>query len=495
MIKDRRSMKMDHFFKVRLLWETIEKIFHMKDIQVKGLSYIPRRNVIYLGKDNKLHLCFKKKCNEDIFKDLGRVLPEIEILTGDNSFIIPYGYAVYDDIGEVSFDRVRNLTIKINRLDYGKVDDKSKYFWRYVYPINFYSWFLQIDSLNYNDDNGTHVNFSYLKPVVGSSDMHIFVTRQEHNHYMVIQSENKIDSEEMYKRVFSITTALGLILGVRFGDFRFQIASDDRDFGSISSMIFGTLEEAKNYSYRIVNNNWRNAYNRMQRFDYQKYARDILVKSISNPSSDYDDKPLGANVFENLVNLCYGNNNIAISTSMIQEGSLLKMMYQPPFFHVALESITSALTSDNQEKKNSPLGNDEYKKTVKPVLLEALNSIEELSADARKIYSNRINSSLNSPPNQDKLEKPFEKYGYNLTKADTKAIERRNYIFHGSLSDIKQELPCHRWDMFAVVLKLHKLCCILLLKAAGYTGRIWNNEVVFGIKEACERKDPPYIEI
>ena len=45
-------------FKVRLLWEFIDKIFHLKNSQVKGLSYIPATNAIHLGKDNKLHLCF-----------------------------------------------------------------------------------------------------------------------------------------------------------------------------------------------------------------------------------------------------------------------------------------------------------------------------------------------------------------------------------------------------------------------------------------------------
>lgn len=102
---------------------------------------------------------------------------------------------------------------------------------------------------------------------------------------------------------------------------------------------------------------------------------------------------------------------------------------------------------------------------------------------------------LNSCANQDKLSKCFENVGYTLTKEDKEAIKKRNSTLHGHLSDIKRELPDQQWDMFAIALRLHKLCCILLLKAAGYNGRILNNEVIFGVKEACERKDPPYIEI
>ena len=35
-------------FKVQLLWESIEKLFHLKDSQVKGLSYNPFNNSIRL---------------------------------------------------------------------------------------------------------------------------------------------------------------------------------------------------------------------------------------------------------------------------------------------------------------------------------------------------------------------------------------------------------------------------------------------------------------
>ena len=97
--------------------------------------------------------------------------------------------------------------------------------------------------------------------------------------------------------------------------------------------------------------------------------------------------------------------------------------------------------------------------------------------------------------NQDKLSKSFESIGYSLTKEDKEAIKKRNFILHGHLSNIKKELVEQRWDMLAVALRLHKLCCILLLKAAGYSGEILNNEVIWGVKEACERKESPYINI
>lgn len=490
-----RNMDELQLFKVRLLWEKIDKILHMKDCHVKGLSYIKSHNSIHLGSDNKLHLCFQSKFNNDLYKDFGCVLPEIELQNGNDTFVIPCGYATYDDNMEVFSDILQEYDIKINRIDNGTLEENLCYYWRYVYPIDFNKWFLQIESSNYVDDRGIKFGFSYLKLKLGGCDMPVFVTEQNGEYYMVIQSGEKIDSEEMYKRVFAIKTTIGLITGIIFGDYHFQIASDDKDFASIKSMIFGSLDETKHCSYRIVNNKWVNTYDLLGRYEYQKYAQRILEDSGFDLKMYYDNKPLEDSVFEKLTTLCYNNNDIVISASMLLEGSLQNVIYQPSFYYVALEAITSALKDNEQDKTNTPLKKEEYNKYVKPSLLKALDAIIGISCDVKRIYRHRIESNLNSPANQDKLSILFEMYGYILTDEDKKVINLRNYIFHGRLSNIKKELSEQRWEMFAIALRLHKLCCILLLKASGFNGKILNNEVIWGVKEACERKEPPYLNI
>lgn len=489
-----KDMDVCQLFKVRLLWEKIDKILHLRDSKVKGLDYIPIINTLCLGKDNKLHLNFNCKYGKELYIDLFRVLPDMELHNNGEIFVIPHGYAVYEDDVEVLSNKEQEFNIKINRIDYGNMDEKSSCYWRYVYPIKYSRWFQQIETLNYMDDDGTHVGLAYQKAVLGNSTMHVFLTERHDDCYLVIQSECKIDSEEMYKRAFAITTTLGLITGNIFGGYHIQVASDDKDFDSMRSMIFGTIEENKYSIYRIVNNKWVDAYDMLGRFEYQQYAQEILKEDCYDTNSYYDNKPLKAVVFEKLVNLCYNNNDIAISVSMLLEGSTLNMLYQPSFFLIALETITSALGDCTKNIKNLPWDKDEYNKKVKPILIKSLDKIDDLPYDAKRIYSSRLDN-LNSPANQDKLAKSFEKYGYILTDEDKNAIKRRNYTFHGHLSDIKKELGEQRWDMLAVALRLHKLCCILLLKAAGYSGRIWNNEVIMGVEEACKRKDPPYLNI
>jgi hypothetical protein len=172
----------------------------------------------------------------------------------------------------------------------------------------------------------------------------------------------------------------------------------------------------------------------------------------------------------------------------------MNIEYQKSFFHVALETITTTLLKDEADLPPT-VPQERYNDEVAPLLLEALNGIEWLSEDAKHILGNRITHNINIAPNAKKLEFCFPKYGYTLTKADSTAINMRNSTFHGHLSSEKKPLRAQMGDMLAMNLRLHKLCSILLLKAAGFEGKVLNNEVLFGMKEACERKESVYIDI
>lgn len=483
-------------FKLKQLWELIDRILNLKNCHVTGINYIPAENEICIRKDHKLHLLFQSAYNNDINIDFFSVLPEFKLLDNDMTFVVPNGYAIFDCNLVVCPDKIQELNININKLDYGNVEDKSNSYWRYVYPINSDGWFLKISSQPYIDDRGTHYFYSYLKPMMGNSETHVFVTKQKDTHYMIIQSGDLIDYDEMHKRVVSITTALGLVTGYKYGNYHFRMRSDDKDFNSVKSISFETLDDTKRCNYRIVNNRRSDAYSMLGRFEYQKYAQEMLAASTNDPNLYFDERPMEADAFNGLVNLCYNNSNMLISASMLLEGSVLDIVYQPLFYQVALEAITSAIMSDDDKNKTQPpMPNDYYRDNVASVLLTALTKIEDLPDEAREIYEKRIKNNLNSPTNQDKLTASFIKYGYQLSKRDLEAIKKRNSTLHGNLTNVNKALIDQQWDLFALALRLHKLCCILLLKAAGYTGNIQNNVVLYGVEDACRSKEPPFIQI
>jgi hypothetical protein len=199
--------------------------------------------------------------------------------------------------------------------------------------------------------------------------------------------------------------------------------------------------------------------------------------------------------FSKLSQLCYKSNDMLLATSMLIDISMMNIEYQKPFFHVVLETLTTALMKGEDISLPPTMPQKQYKQEVAPVLIETLKTIPGLSEVALRVFSQRIEHNLNSAPNANKLEVCFPKYGYALTEADNEAINNRNSTFHGRLSNLDEPLRDQQKDMLAMSLRLHKLCSILLLKAAGFTGKVLNNEVLFAMKGAVGRKESVYIDI
>lgn len=297
------------------------------------------------------------------------------------------------------------------------------------------------------------------------------------------------------KTLLAITTALGMVIGKRYGDHRFLLCSDVPDFSKIEGIGVMRLQETKSCPYRIFDTRRTNVLEMLSRFEYQAYAKEEMTESKESVTWFYDEQPMQDDAFGKLADLCFKNNDMLVATSMLLEGSLLGIEYQKPFYHVVLETITSALMKKDTLHLKPLVDKDFYKHSVLPVLQTALAGIKDLSEESRRILDLRIQNNLNAPANQNKLTYLFEKFGYAVSSSDEEAIKKRNTSFHGHLTDVSMSLREQENELFAVSLRLHKLCCILLLKAAGFSGKILNNEVLFGIKEACERKEHAYINI
>lgn len=481
-------------FKTRHMWEVIDLMMKLQDCKVSGIDYIPIQNSVRLGRDMHMHLTFDSELNQGIDNDFFAVLPDFILESDGHKIKVPHGHAVFDCNLTMEYGRKQNLDISINKMEYGVIDEQQMYFWRYVYPLDNDDWFLKITAGQYKDDQGTYYAFNYLPVNLEGNEMHLYMSKRKDERYMVIQSADMITGDEMFRSVLSILTALGLVVGRKYGDFRFCMVSSDKDFTTIEAAYWGSLDKTKMCNYRIVNPKWVDAYD-MMRYPYQQYAKDIMAKSVTDPNLYYDDAPVALNAFNGLVNLCYKDNDMYLAASMLLEGTVLNIMYQMPFFHVVLETITSSLMKDEDLKTPPPMHNDDFKVKVLPSLLSTLTEIDDIPLEAKTIYSNRLTNNLNTGANNDKLTILFDRFGYELTKYDREAIKKRNSVFHGHLSNADKPLTEQEWQMFALSLRLHKLCSILLLKASGFSGRILNNEVIYGVKEACERKEPPYISI
>ena len=475
--------------------EAINDILHMENCNVGGIKGVPVCNKLNVNPGH-IDLEFDSTIREVPSASSMENLPVLELKTDNAIYRTPPYGASFEGTIIMDGHLVQHFDVRFYKLTQSTIADGHNYYWRFIYPIDNNEWFLKVKGQNYTDDFGSH-HFSNL--IVANLDGHevnVYSSHIDDHHWMIIESNEAITYDEMDRRVLSVTNSLGLVLGKRYGDYCFHIASNVSDFSQIIGVEVLSLRKTKYCPYKILNPQKNLIVEWLRQYDYQQYALDSIENNPGEGVKWYyeDESIVTIEAFSKLAQLCFKSNDILLATSMLIDGSLMNIVYQKPFFHVTLETITTTLLK-NEEDLPPTVPQDRYNQEIVPVLLKALDGIEWLGEDAKRIFTKRISNNLNNAPNNNKLEACFPKYGYVLTQADKKAINMRNSTFHGTLSSEKKPLQAQQDEMFAIGLRLHKLCSILLLKASGFSGKVLNNEVLFGIKSACESKEPVYVEI
>lgn len=478
-------------------FEEIMKLQHIRNCRVQGVDAITSDNNLFI-EGTKIHLQFRSMYNDSLGKLWGTILPEFVLTYDHEDYIVPSGYS--NLIGNLICDSFReqpqDLSISINEIKQPSLVDDQQHFWRYVYPIEGDPWFLKINAISYHDDSGTTSMYALLRPMLDSHQMVISRHKIAEQEYMIIDSAESCEAEEMEHRVHALITALGYITGRRYGNHRYILTATDSNYQQITGIGVMRLQETRYSNYRIFETRRLDVLEMLSRYEYQKYAKDEIASEEEKVTWFYDDNPMSIDALSKMATLCYTKSDMLIAASMLLDGSMLPIEYQKPFYHVALEVITSSIMDDDKLKPQPPMSHKGFQKNVLPILKEALDSITDIPDEARTIYSNRLQNSLNQAANQTKLTEPFERLGYIPTEADVQAIKLRNKSFHGHISRQDANLKSQQEELFAHALRLHKLCGILLFKASGYTGKILNNEVLFGIEDACiNRKEHAYVEI
>lgn len=476
--------------------DAIYGILRMENCIVSGINGVPNINKLRVNPEH-IDLEFDAKYDSMYPITFTENLPSIKLETGSATYEIPQGFAHFEGEIEMGEDKFQHIDLRFGRLTQSTVLQDQSYYWRFIYPIENYEWFLKITANPYVDDYGTFHAMNLMAVDLDGYKMNVFSINVNNDYWMILESTESIVYEEMNHRVMSIITALGFVVGKRFGDFRFNVASNDAHFYHIVGTTALTLQKTKVCPYRILHDNIYVVERWLERYNYQCYALDEIKKHQNDGIISYhnDDAILTTDAFNKLSKVCYRTNDMMIAIGMLIDGSLMNIEYQTPFFHVALEVITSSLKDVGAQKLSSIIPQKQYKKEVVPVLKAALKGIPNLTQEILKKFSSRIDSNLNTCTNKDKLEALFIKYGYTLSEADKTAIEKRNTSFHGHIISNDTAMRHQYNELLAVSLRLHKLCSILILKEAGFSGKVINNEVLFGIKNACERKEPVFLDV
>ena len=209
---------------------------------------------------------------------------------------------------------------------------------------------MKIKALPYADDYGTLHFFNLITANLEGHKMNLYSSNVDNSYWMIVESTEPVTYEEMDHRVMSIIMALGFVIGKRYGDYCFHVASVEPTFSKIEGIEALLLKETKFCPFKILQLNSNLMVEWLCQFDYQQYALDkILCTSEESAKWFYEeDASVTIEAFSKLAQLCYKTNDMLLATSMLIDGSLMNIEYQKPFFHVALETIKSALIKGDE---------------------------------------------------------------------------------------------------------------------------------------------------
>jgi len=274
---------------------------------------------------------------------------------------------------------------------------------------------------------------------------------------IIIDCVDKISFKEFKNQTKAILLCFGFISGKLYGGEKFYLSSVSNDFSTIDNFYYKVEEKSILTDKRIINL-------RMFSTQYEKLGED--KKAIWKQYH----KPFPTDVFSKLCENILESSEIKRSIELIvNAGKINDPIQKGALYSVSVETITAYLYEKDKEKFN-PIKDKviwkEFREKLNSLLDEYTDKITKEGIDILKAKF----SSLNSPTNRDKLTKPFNVYGIELSKEDVNILDQRNKYLHGDEPDKTQ----WKFEQELIALKLHTIISSLILKHSGYSGYLIN---------------------
>lgn len=463
------------------------------NVALERLPYLATNEQTLSHLSNYFNLSFKSGLNHDLHEAWGNNLPDVLLHRGDTTYSIPNGSAYFTGSLHFLSSEIQDFNIKITHLIDTRIDAKREYYIRIIQPIDRDNWLHDIATYAYTEGRGWTLGL--LEVELANGKVHMYPYKTAEQYYMVTDIMFPTSIEDAHHIAFSTALALGLITTVVHLDEYYFLFSKTAEFKDIEGLAFFSMRPTVYGQYRIFTTNIFSLEHSLKQTPPAQYALSQLYTPTGDIQSGLVDW-MNMAVFSNLARNIYENDSLAQSASILIETSTYPLEYQGGLFCLALESITSVLTE--QDVPNYPMPYQEYETKVKPHLDDVLTTLHSegvIDETVLAIFKKRVKNDIDRETNGDKLKEPFNRMGYQLTKIDNHYINKRNFIFHGRNIVQRGTTQDKLSYMLHLCLLLHKLCSILLLKQAGYSGYIINNPVLYGCDKECKAEENVLIQI
>ena len=260
-----------------------------------------------------------------------------------------------------------------------------------------------------------------------------------------------------------------------------------------------SIQQAIGFINKLMVGSEKMMFDAAGKFYYTNYIRPTIKGMYSpittNPYSSLDidreiadkfvDKltKMSLDNLSNLVHKIHTEPEFSVAILVILEAtSLRSLLIIPSAFAVIIEQLSKHLSVE-ENGLETPISDSNLKKKVIEELYEVIdNNSEFLSYESVLKLKRRLNE-INKPVNKqyltnnEKLTRPFEQLGINLTLHDITIIEHRNDLLHGNILLKTDEVENgEKTDLYMeyVSAKLFTLISKLILRSIGYSGYVYN---------------------
>lgn len=378
-------------------------------------------------------------------------------------------------LNDINYDFENNLKLlsgTINSIGNASLEDFTEKHLRLIIPIC-----KKMRIINDYQCKGFVVDYKLktglLVLEINKKPFHLFELKYGEKDYLVIDCVEKYTLAEFQNCCQTILLTYAFLSGDYHSDEGYYLGFDDALLEKPKQVLFHTFSDSH---YNLNAAFTTNAYFGI---DLENIKRDEkgFIDEETRKEQFKDIMFFPSSVFNNICQIAIDNEKIFRSLLLLifNQASTLEMKI--PIQYVAIEALTGAIVKKgNSELKPIPeneLANkliSELKNITETFLKN--NKIQIENNDLIPPLFKRLDY-LNAPTNTDKLSKPFAEVGYIITDEEKKIIKLRDTFLHGSIKSFGT-LDDDFKGLFFISLKLHFLICILLLKNAGFEGRIIN---------------------
>jgi len=378
-------------------------------------------------------------------------------------------------LNKIDYDFDNNLKILsglINSFGNASLQDFDQMFLRLIIPLGKKMRIINdYQCRGYVADYKSKLGLIVLN--IKDKTFHVFEVKYGEKDYLVIDCVERFSMIEFQNCCQTILLTYAFLSGDYHSEEGYYLGFDEASLETPKHILYHTFSDSQ---YNLNAAFTTNAYFGL---DLENIKRDEkgFIDEETRKEQYKDIMFFPSSVFNNICQIAIEDEKIFRSLLLLifNQASTLEMKI--PIQYVAIEALTGAIvTKGNSELKpisENGLANtliNKLKHETETFLKE--NNIQIEDNDLIPPLFKRLNS-LNAPTNTDKLSKPFAEVGYTITAEEKRIIKLRDNFLHGSTKSFGTFDDDFK-GLFYISLKLHFLICILLLKNAGFEGRIIN---------------------